>query len=135
MLGADLEDAARLLKRLAYQLAFVDGKRHWFFAIDVLAGAQGGQIYGRVPVVGRAADDGIDIFSFEQFSVIFVDVDFLTGVVFRPFGESGCPAGVHVATGHQVAVAGCGPGVPRSLSTATDKRDVGAVVLRFGLGA
>ena len=134
LLGTDLEDTVRLLKRLADQLAFVDGKRQGLFAIDVLARTHGGKVYGRVPMVRCAADDGVDVFSFEQFSVIFVGVDFRTGFVFRPFGKAGRLTGVYVAASHQVAIARCGPGVSRSPPTATDKRDVGAVVLRLGLG-
>ena len=39
-------------------------------AVDVLAGAHGGDGDGHVPVVGRADDDGVDVFAVEDVAVV-----------------------------------------------------------------
>ena len=70
LLRADLHDAARLLDDLAEDLAFVDRQRQRLLGVDVLAGLAGGDVDGRVPMVGRAVDDHVDVVAVEQLAVV-----------------------------------------------------------------
>jgi ATP-binding cassette subfamily B protein len=69
------------------------------FAIDVLAGVEGRQADGRVPMVGCADRHGLDILAIEQLAIVLVDVGLATGLLLGPFGM----LALHVAHGHHVA--------------------------------
>ena len=51
-------------------LALVDRERERLLAVDVLAGPGGGDVDQRVPVVGRAVDDDVDVVALEQLAEI-----------------------------------------------------------------
>ena len=76
LLRADLKRLAGPLDRRDQLLAFVDRQRQRLFAIDVLAGIERGQRDGGVPMVGRADRHGFDVFSLQQFAIVFVDIGF-----------------------------------------------------------
>ena len=108
LLGADLEDALRLLEDLDDLLPLVDGEGQRLFAIDILAGLHRVDGDFRVPVVGRDDRDHVDVLAVEHPAVIAADVDFplsLRSLIF--FDELVRLAGVHrvdVADGHAVEV-------------------------------
>ena len=56
----------RLRHDLAEQLAFVDRQCQRLFGVDVLAGPAGGDVDRRVPMVGRAVDNDVDVLVVEQ---------------------------------------------------------------------
>ena len=62
LLAAGLEDAVVFSGRLDHRLAFLDGQRQRFFAVDVTAGLHRGDRGQRVPVVDRADRDGVQVF-------------------------------------------------------------------------
>ncbi len=70
LLCAGLEHALGLPLNFDDTLAFVDGQGKRFFAINILARFHRGDGNQRVPVVNRAADDGIDVFTLQQLAKI-----------------------------------------------------------------
>ena len=126
LLSADLNDSACLFDYLAQLFAFVDGQRERFFGVDILAGPAGGNTDGRVPVVGSAIDDDIDVIPLEQFAVVGVQIGPIVKSRFGPFGLSA----VHVADGNDVAKLGRVPGVLKPASADTDGADVRPIVGR-----
>ena len=55
-------------------LPFFDGERQRFFRIEVFARPTGRDVDGRVPVVGRAVDDHLDVLArVEQLAVVLED--------------------------------------------------------------
>ena len=60
LLRADLDDALMLARGVDHRAAFLDGDRGRLFDVDVLAGGAGHHGLQRVPVIGRAEDDGVD---------------------------------------------------------------------------
>ncbi len=69
-LAAGLEDAPTGLNRVDHREAVGHGVGHGLFAIDIFAGVHGGNGNPAVPVVGRADDDGVDIFARQNLFVI-----------------------------------------------------------------
>src|SRR5262249_52782118 len=69
-LAADLKNATGALLRLDALPAFGELLHHGLFAVDVVAGVHGVDGDGGVPVVGCADDDGVDIFTREDFAVV-----------------------------------------------------------------
>ena len=74
LLRSSLENALCLLRRGNQAFAFVDGQGERLFAVDILARLERGQVDERVPVIGRAIDDGVNIFAFEELPEISVDL-------------------------------------------------------------
>ncbi len=60
--------------------AFGDGERSGLLQVDVFAGAHGVDADERVPVIGRADDDGVDVFVGEQLVVIAVAGNAVVGL-------------------------------------------------------
>ena len=73
-LGADLENLASPLDRVVNLEGFIQVTRHGLFAIDVFAGFE--RINGdpSVPRVVSGDENGIEVFAFEKFAVIGVDI-------------------------------------------------------------
>ena len=129
LLSADLHHAAGFLDHLAEQLAFVDGQRHRFFGVEVLAGLAGVDGHGGVPVVGRAVYDHVDVVAFEQLAVIGVDVGLAVESLLGALGVGA----IQVADRHHVAERGGHPGIAQAASAHADGSDRGAVVFGFRL--
>ena len=70
---SDLHDAAGFRYHSADELALVDRERQRLLAIHVLAGATGIDEHLRVPMVGRANRDDVDVAAREQVAIVFVD--------------------------------------------------------------
>ena len=115
-LAAHLHDAVRGVLRFDHRRAIVDMLHHGLFAIDIFAGLHGVDGDLAVPVIGRADDDGIDIFASEDLFVILSGedvraVDFLhvreAPVVAiaggYQFGEPGGYGGMRIALPHAAA--------------------------------
>ena len=66
LLRAGLENAFGLPMNFNKPLAFVDGQRERLFAVNILAGLHRSHGNQRVPVINRAADDGVNILSLQQ---------------------------------------------------------------------
>ena len=96
LLGSHLENLARLLDDLNNLLAFLDGQREGLFAIDILARLQGFDADLRVPVVGSADGDDINVLPFEQLAII--GQGFGLGVLDGALGV----IGIHVGHGQQI---------------------------------
>jgi hypothetical protein len=70
LLGAILEDAIVLIDNLASSEIFLDADTERLFAVDVFAGAGGGQGDGHVPVVRGDDMNRIDIVAGQEFAEI-----------------------------------------------------------------
>ena len=133
LLGADLEDAFGFFQHFADLLAFVDGEREWFFAVDIFAGAECFDGDFGVPVIGCDDGDDVDIFAIEQFAVIFEHFDGAFSAWSGLFFEGGFASffdvvAIDVADGGAVAeVHGLGPdGIPAIAGT--DASEHGSVI-------
>ena len=80
LLAADLEDAAGGLDGVGERAAFGDGQRRGLLQVDVLAGADGVDGDERVPVVGGADDDGVDVLVGEELVIVGVAGDAVVGL-------------------------------------------------------
>ena len=80
LLAADLEDAAGGLDSIGHGAAFGDGERSGLLQVDVFAGANGIDGDERVPVVGRADEDGVDVFVCKQVVIVGVACDAIVGL-------------------------------------------------------
>ena len=87
MLCPDLEDAFCFIKDFADLFAFIDGEGEWFFAVDIFSCAECIDGDFGVPVIGSDDGDDVDIFSVEQFAVIFEHFDGSFGSGFGLFFE------------------------------------------------
>ena len=61
LLAAGLEDRAETARGVGHGARLGDGMRHRLLAVDVLAGADGGQGDDRVPVVGGDDEDRVEV--------------------------------------------------------------------------
>ena len=133
---AHLHDAAGLGHDLAHQLAFVDGERQRLFAVHVLAGPTSVDDHPRVPMVGRADHDHVQVRAVEQLAIVFVQFGFAAELLASLFGDLTIDVGdrYHVALGLGLL------GDDRSLIAHADRTDTEAIVLRprasavFGIG-
>src|SRR5690606_32296635 len=75
LLGAGLKNAAVAAGGVYEGAALADGEREGFFAVDVLAGANGGMRERDVPVVGRADEDDVHVGQGEDLLGILIDGD------------------------------------------------------------
>src|SRR5262249_42303235 len=73
LLAAGLEDALGVAPRRDEALALVDRQRERLLAVDVLARLEGGEVDQRVPVVGGAVDDDMDVLALQQLTEVLVD--------------------------------------------------------------
>ena len=99
LLRADLDDAVVLARRLHHRAAFGDGHRRRLLDVDVLAGLAGEHRHQRVPVIGRADDDGVDGLVVEDAPEVGVP-----GGGRRDFGGLGQVGRVDVADGGDLDV-------------------------------
>src|SRR5690606_29232651 len=99
LLCSHLEYTSGLLLHLADFFAFVDRKRERFFAVNVFASLHGLDRNFRVPMVRRADDHGVDVFAFEHFAIIFLNVGFAADSFTRTLG----PVAIHIANRDHVA--------------------------------
>ena len=72
LLGAGLPDDIGLANGVAHEAAFGDGEGEGLFAVDVFAGAGGGDGVEGVPVVGSGDLDGVDVWTGEEVTEVFV---------------------------------------------------------------
>ena len=72
LLASDLQDPGARLNRGSQGDSLGQGHGHGFLEIDILACGDGGHGQLRVPVVGRADDDGVDVRARQQFAVVSV---------------------------------------------------------------
>src|SRR5438552_2232881 len=87
LLAADLKDALVVAHGFHEALAFVDGEGERLLAVNILAGLHREQVYKRVPVVGRARDDGVDVVALHEFAKVPVLLRHLA-VLRELFGRS-----------------------------------------------
>ena len=129
LLGTYLHNATAFLDRLLQKFSFLDGQRHRLLGIDILAGAQRGQIYDGVPMVGRAVDDYVDVFSLQELAIILEDVGLSAEGFLGSFGLSQ----IGVTDGNDLSVFGCPFSIARTSPAAPNQCHVGTVVLRLSL--
>ncbi len=117
--------------------ALINRERQRLLAIDVFARLYRTQVDQRVPMIGRAVDDDVDVVALHQFSKVAVDRR-LRAVASESLGRLFRLIRIHVAHRDNVAEA---PGISRiaaPLAPATHQRKAGAVVragpLRRGRG-
>ena len=119
LLRADLENTFGLPLDFDEPLAFVDGQGERLLAVNILSCLHCGDGNQRVPVVNRAADDGIDIFSLQQLAEI--------GIAFgawEKFLSGRKVTGVNVTDSNDLTVS---PGISRvalALPATADKCEV-----------
>ena len=128
LLCTGLENAFRLPLYFNESLAFVDGECEWLFAINVFTGLHRGDGNQCMPVINRAADDGIDVFPLQQLAE--VGITFGAGEILLSGRQV---AGVNVTYGNNSSIS---PGISciaPALSAAADqcKVDFLAGRLRF----
>jgi len=119
LLSAGLENALGLPLDFDEPLAFVDSQGERLLAVNILAALHRGHGNQRVPVVNRAADDGVNIFSFQQFAKI--GIAFGTGESFLSRRKV---TGDNVTYGNDLTIS---PGifcVARSLPAAANQCEV-----------
>jgi hypothetical protein len=79
LLAADLQNAPRGLHRVAERAPFSDGERCGLLQVNILACANGVNADERVPVIGGADDDRVNVFAGEQLVIICVARDAVVG--------------------------------------------------------
>jgi len=120
LLAAGLQHALVGLDRGHQALALIDGEGEGLFAVDILAGLDGGQIDQRVPVVGRGVDHHREILlGVEQLAEIGV----LPGVAVL-LGGLGGAVGIDIADRHHGAEAGSVAGIALAHAAAADECDL-----------
>src|SRR5262249_16718879 len=98
LLAAGLKDLIRRPGDAHQGSTLIDGKRQRLLAVDVLAGAHGGQGGERGPVVRRADGDGVDIAPGQQFAEVLV---LLAGRA-DDVGSETAVVPIHVADGDEL---------------------------------
>jgi len=73
LLRAGLEDALVILNGVDHGAALADGQRQGLLAVNILAGAGGGDGGQSVPMVREGDEHGVDIGAAEQVAEVFVD--------------------------------------------------------------
>src|SRR5258708_39733177 len=81
LLGANLDNAFVFLGRVDHRSAPDDIVRQRLFAIDVLTIRAGPDQHVGVPVIGRADDDGIDIFALDAFATFLFRLHYFGGPI------------------------------------------------------
>ena len=135
LLAADLNDALVVAHGFDEAFAFINGERERFLGVNILAGLDRQQVHERVPVVGRAGDDGVNVIALHELAKVLVLLRHLA-VLGELLGRGLGMAVVHVADGEHVAEVGGASAVAAALSAATDQCDAGTVIgtERLGLG-
>jgi hypothetical protein len=121
LLAADLEDALVVARGFLEALAFVDGEGERLLAVNILAGFHRKQVYKRVPVVGRARDDGVYIIALHELAKVLVRLRHLA-VLRELLGRSLGMAVINVADGKHVTVRGR----TRAIATALTSKSTGS---------
>src|ERR1044071_7855008 len=127
LLAADLNNALVVAHRLHQAFAFVNGEGERFLAVDILAALHGTQVHKRVPVIGRAGDDDVDVIAFHELAKILVLLRRLAVLAELLAGSLGV-AVVNVADGNHIAMPRRPATVAAALAAATDQGDAGTVV-------
>ena len=128
LLGAGLENDFVLANGADDMMPLVDGQGQRLFTIDILARVGGGDIDQRMPVIGRAIDDDVDVASLHDLShiVIFVRSFAVGGEL---LGGGGGVGVINVAHGENLGAFLAGViGVAPPLAAATDEGDGNAVI-------
>ena len=135
LLAADLKDALVVAHGFHEALAFVDGEGERLLAVNILAGLHREQVYKRVPVVGRARDDGVDVVALHELAKVLVRLRHLA-VLRELLGSGFGMTVINVADGKHVTVSGRTRAVGTALAATTDQCDARTVVgtERLGLG-
>ena len=113
----------------AQSLAFVDGQRERFLAVDVDSGLRGVDGDLRVPVIGRGNEHDVDLLLLEHPAVVLVDLR--RAAETRPGLLADVP--IHVGDGHDVAVRPGFLGNYRTLVTQAHGGNPKAIVFRLRL--
>jgi hypothetical protein len=124
LLSADLDHTSGLLDDLAKHFAFVDGEGHRLFSVEVLACFACGHRHGRVPMIGRAVYDHVDVVAFEQLAIVAIDVRFAVESLLGPVGVSA----IEVADCYHVAEFGRVADIAQTASTHANGPDQGPIV-------
>jgi hypothetical protein len=141
LLRTELEDAARFGDGGTEEHALGVRHRHGFLQVDIFAGEDGGERGLGVPVVGRADDDGVDVGTFQELTVVGHDVDARSGRALFAVefldeaAAAGGARGIDVAHGDVVGEAGVedvGHVVAEGDATAANLADADAVAGRRG---
>ena len=127
LLAADLNDALVVAHRFHEAFAFVNGERERFLGVDILAGLDRKQVHERVPVVGRAGDDDVNVIALHELAKVLVLLRHLP-VLRELLGRGLGMAVVHVADREHVSEVGGAAAVAAALSAATDQGDAGTVI-------
>ncbi|MFO1524235.1 MAG: hypothetical protein U1G05_19885 [Kiritimatiellia bacterium] len=126
--AVDAEDAPVLRGQVGEQAALVDVAGGGFSEGDVLAGLDGGDGHGDVPVVGGGDHDRVDVRTGEQFAEVSVGLARVVFVAGLHRGEGLVqPPGVDIAHRHDAAVGGLQEGGqvgPHGLAAHADHADV-----------
>ena len=132
LLGSGKKERLGRADRLDHGLLLADVVAERFFAVDVLAGAEGFDRGDGVPVIGGADEDGINVLVFEKFPEIGVD---LAGRCHRGPGLFGIGF-VDVAEGDEVGMGGLPHEVADVLAApaATDKADADSFISAIDSG-
>ena len=75
-MGADLDDFVVASGGIEEESAFADIVTAGLFDIDVLAGVEGHDRSGGMPVIRSGDDDGVDFLIVEDFAEVFFDAGF-----------------------------------------------------------
>ena len=128
---ADLNDTASFADDLSDSLAFVDGEREWLFAVNVTARAAGVDEHRRVPMVGRANRDHIDVVAVQHVAIVVIEIGLAAEILTCLFGN---PT-VDVTDGDDVAMFDRLVGDHRPLIFHADRADAETIVFRLQPGA
>jgi hypothetical protein len=134
LLRSSLEDDFVVANRFNHVLALVDRQSERLFTVNVLFGFGGSYVYERMPMVGRAVDDDIDIFAIEDFSEIRFGHGRRAVFGVARGNVLGVPF-LHIANGDDVSEAGGSLEISRALAAAANQRDAWTIVCggRFGI--
>src|ERR1700722_3084212 len=134
LLRAGLENDFIIADGFDDVMAFVNGQRQRFFAMDIFFGPRGGDVDERVPVIRGCLADGGNVIAFEQFPevIIFVRCATVVGETLR--GLIGILL-IHIADGQDIAKARGVLRVALALAAATDQRETRTVIRTGNIGA
>ena len=110
---------------LVDRLGRLEGERHRLFGIRIPPRLACGDVDDRVPVVGRAVGDDVDVLTIQQAAIVLIDGGFAAKDRLGPLGVGQ----VHVADGHDVAENAGLLGHARAAPADADAPDARAVVL------
>lgn len=127
MLGAGLENGFIGTNSFDDLLALIDGERERFLGVDVFPGVGGADVDECVPMIGRAVDDDVDVFAFEDFSEIGSG-EWGVAVLGVAFGLAFHVGLLDVAEGDDVGEASSVLEVGSAHAAAADESDAGTVV-------